>query len=111
MRQAKNMENAYIVVLVTTSSKQEAENIAQKLLEEKLIACANIVGPVTSHFHWQGKIDRAEEFLVVMKPRVDLFDKISEMVSRLHSYEVPEIIALPIVAGSKPYLDWLGTSL
>ncbi len=105
------METPYVLVLVTTSSKQEAEITAQRLLDEKLIACANIVGPVTSHFRWQGKIERAEEFLVLMKSRSDLFEKISETVGKLHSYEVPEIIALPIVAGSKAYLDWLGTSL
>jgi len=105
------MENTYIIVLATTNSKQEAENIAQKLLEQKLIACANIVGPVSSHFHWGGKVEQAEEFLVLMKSRLDLFDAISERVKALHSYEVPEVVALPIVAGSKAYLDWLGTSL
>ena len=105
------MENTYIIVLATTNSKQEAENIAQKLLEQKLIACANIVGPISSHFHWDGKVEQAEEFLVLMKSRSDLFEEISETVGKLHSYEVPEIIALPIMAGSKAYLDWLGTSL
>jgi periplasmic divalent cation tolerance protein len=105
------MENTYIIVLATTSSKQEAENIAQKLLEQKLIACANIVGPVSSHFHWGGKVERAEEFLVLMKSRSDLFEKISEGVRKLHSYEVPEILALPVVAGSGAYLAWLEASL
>jgi periplasmic divalent cation tolerance protein len=104
------LEN-YILVLVTASSKKEAENISQKLLEQKLIACANIVGPVSSLFHWGGKVERAEEFLILMKSRLDLFDAVSERVKALHSYEVPEVVALPIVAGSKVYLDWLGTSL
>jgi periplasmic divalent cation tolerance protein len=105
------MSDSYILVLVTTSSKQEAEKIAQNLLEAKLIACANIVGPVSSHFHWGGKVEQAEEFLVLIKSRMDLFDAISEQVKALHSYEVPEIVAMPIVAGSKMYIDWLGTSL
>ena len=105
------MENSYIIVLVTASSKQQAENIAQQLLEQKLIACANIIGPVSSHFYWSGKIERAEEFLVLMKSRSDLFEKISEAVRKLHSYEVPEILALPVVAGSEAYLAWLGASL
>ena len=105
------MENSYIIVLVTASSKQEAENIAQRLLEQKLIACANILGPVSSHFHWGGKVAQAEEFLVLMKSRSDLFEKISEAVRKLHSYEVPEILALPVVAGSEAYLAWLGSSL
>jgi len=94
-------------VLVTTASKTEAETIAQRLLEAKLIACANIVGPVQSRFLWSGKIDSAEEYLVFMKSRRDLFGKLSDAVKALHSYEVPEIIAVPIVDGSKAYLDWL----
>jgi periplasmic divalent cation tolerance protein len=105
------MKNSYIIILVTASSKKEAENISQKLLEQKLIACANIVGPVSSHFHWGGKVEQAEEFLILMKSRLDLFDAVSERVKTLHSYEVHEVVALPIVEGSKAYLDWLGTSL
>jgi periplasmic divalent cation tolerance protein len=105
------VDYSYIIVLVTTASKQEAEKITQSLLEAKLIACANIVGSVASHFHWAGKIEHAEEFLVLMKSRSDLFEQIAEKVKRLHSYEVPEIIALPIVSGSEEYLGWLGKSL
>jgi periplasmic divalent cation tolerance protein len=105
------MKNSYIIILVTASSKKEAENISQKLLEQKLIACANIVGPVISHFYWVGKVEKAEEFLILMKSRLDLFDAVSERVKALHSYEVPEVVALPIVAGSQAYLDWLGTLL
>jgi periplasmic divalent cation tolerance protein len=103
--------NSFIVVLVTTSSKQEAETIAQSLLESKLIACANVVGPVESHFHWKGKIEHAEEFLLLMKSRSDLFDELVENVKRMHSYEVPEVVALPIVEGLKSYLGWLESSL
>jgi len=105
------MNTNYIIVLVTTADKAEAEKIAQKLLEEKLIACANIVNPVTSFFHWSGKIDKAEECLVVMKSRMDLFAELSERLKGLHSYEVPEILALPIVEGSRAYLDWMGAVL
>ena len=95
------------MVLVTASSKQEAETLAEKLLEAKLIACANVLGPVSSHFHWEGKIERAEEYLVLMKSRSNLFGALEEKVRSLHSYEVPEVLALPVAAGSKPYLDWL----
>jgi periplasmic divalent cation tolerance protein len=105
------MTGSYILILVTTSNKQEAEKISQTLLESKLIACANVVGPVSSLFHWGGKTEQAEEYLVLMKSRQDLFDAISKRVKALHSYAVPEVVALPIVAGSKAYLDWLGTSL
>ncbi len=98
-------------MLVTTSSKQEAENIAQKLLEHKLIACANIVGPVSSHFHWSGKIERAEEYLILMKSRSDLLGEISKAVDELHSYDVPEVLCLPVVGGSEGYLGWLEATL
>jgi periplasmic divalent cation tolerance protein len=101
------MDTNYIIVLVTTPNKAEAEKIAQTLLNEKLIACANIINPVTSFFYWSGKVDRAEECLVVMKSRMDLFAELAERLKGLHSYEVPEILALPIVEGSKAYLDWM----
>ena len=97
----------YIIVLVTTANKTEAEKISQALLKEKLIACANIISPVTSFFHWSGKVDKCEECLVVMKSRLDLFAELAERVKGLHSYEVPEILALPIVEGSKAYLGWM----
>ncbi len=105
------MQNEYVIVMVTTPSKQEAENIAQQLLKKQLIACANITGPVSSLFHWSGKIEKAEEYLVFMKSRKDLFEKLTETVKTLHSYEVPEIIALPIVEGSEAYLGWLESCL
>jgi len=107
----KPLENAYVIVMVTTPSKLEAERIAQHLLEERLIACANIIGPVSSLFHWSGKMEKTEEYLTLMKSRKDLFEKLSEAVKALHSYEVPEILAFPIVEGSKGYLDWLGSCL
>ena len=107
----KDLQNTYIIVMVTTTNKQEAENIAQNLLKERLIGCANIIGPVSSLFHWAGKIEKAEEYLIFMKSREDLFEKLAETVKALHSYEVPEILALPIVDGSRAYLDWLGSCL
>lgn len=105
------MKSDYIIILVTCKDKQEAEKITQTLLNEHLIACGNIVNPVTSFFHWSGKIDKAEECLIVMKSRLDLFSQVADRVRGLHSYEVPEILALPIVEGSKAYLDWMGVVL
>lgn len=102
---------SYIVVIITTSNKEEAEKIVRSLLKEKLIACANIVGPVSSFFWWQEKIDEANEFLVFMKSSKNLFERLSERVMEIHSYDVPEIIALPIIEGSPPYLDWLKACL
>jgi len=100
-----------MIVLVTASSREEAEEIVQRLLEEKLIACANIISPVHSLFWWQGKIDQAQEHLILMKTRRDLFEKLTEIVKSLHSYTVPEIIAIPIIEGSADYLVWLNESL
>ena len=105
------MEDTYIIVLVTTASKLEAEKIIQHLLNEKLIACANIIGPVHSFFRWSGKVEKAEECLVLMKSRRDLFEKLAEAVKAMHSYELPEILAVPVVEGSKAYLDWLESCL
>ena len=105
------MTTDYIIVLVTTANKQEAEKIVQHLLTDKLIACANIIGPVTSFFHWSGKEEHAEEYLALMKSRSDLFDRLTAAVKLLHSYEAPEILALPTSAGSRTYLDWLASCL
>jgi periplasmic divalent cation tolerance protein len=103
--------NDYIVILVTAKDEQEAEKISQWLLKERLIACANIVSPVTSFFHWSGQTEKAEECMIVMKSRRDLFAPVAEHVKRLHSYEVPEVLALPIVDASKAYLDWMSVVL
>lgn len=105
------MKKTPMIVLVTASSREEAEEIVQRLLEEKLIACANIISPVHSLFWWQGKIDQAQEHLILMKTRRDLFEKLTEIVKSLHSYTVPEIIAIPIIEGSADYLVWLNESL
>ena len=101
----------HILIVVTVSSKEEAEKIATALLKKKLIACANIFGPVVSHFWWQGKIDKAEEYVMFMKTKRELFKQVASNVKQLHSYEVPEIIALPIIEGFKPYLEWIDNSL
>jgi periplasmic divalent cation tolerance protein len=105
------LQNRYIIVIVTAPSKQEAEKIAQRLLDKRLIACANIIGPVSSVFHWSGKTEHAEEYLMLLKSRKDLFEKLSETVKALHSYEVPEILVLPVVGGLEAYLSWLGSCM
>lgn len=105
------MDTNYIIVLVTTANKLEAEKISQALLKEKIIACANIINPVTSFFNWQGKVDKCEECLVIMKSRKDLFTELTERVKDIHSYEVPEVLTLPIIDGSAAYLAWLASVL
>ncbi len=101
----------FIIVLVTTKDKAEADKISQTLLAEKLIACANIISPVASCFLWQDKIDSAEECLAVMKTHKDLFAELAMRVKALHSYEVPEVLALPVVDGSGEYLAWMRSVL
>jgi periplasmic divalent cation tolerance protein len=105
------MSSNYIIVFVTCKNKNEAEKIAHTLLEEKLIACANLIAPVHSVFRWQGKVEQAEECLMVLKSRLDLFDALAERLKGLHSYEVPEILAVPVIAGSEAYLAWMGEVL
>jgi periplasmic divalent cation tolerance protein len=85
--------------------------IAKKLLNERLIACANITEGVESFFWWQGKIDKAQETLLVIKTARKNFGKIQKRIKGLHSYEIPEIIALPIIAGENNYLKWINKSI
>ncbi len=96
-----------VVVLITASSAEEAAKLGRALVEERLIACANIVGGVRSFFFWEGKLQDERETLMICKSTSLLMDRIIKRVKELHSYTVPEIIALPIVAGSKEYLEWV----
>lgn len=101
----------YVVIFVTSANKEEAEKIASGLIQEKLAACVNIIENVRSIFWWQGKADNACEVLLVIKTRRQLMNKLMKKVKSLHSYEVPEIIALPIISGDKKYLKWIDESL
>jgi periplasmic divalent cation tolerance protein len=101
----------YIVILITASSKKEAQRIARVLLEDKLAACVNIIDKIDSLFWWQGKTDESEETLLIIKTKKALIPRLIKKVKSLHSYKVPEIIALPIVSGEKKYLRWLDESL
>ncbi len=96
-----------IVVLITAPSEEEAAKIARALIEERLAACANIVKNIRSVYRWEGKIEDDPEVLMVVKTREALFDALEKRVMELHSYSVPEVIALPIVRGSEAYLKWL----
>ena len=100
----------YGVVLVTVSSPSEAEAIATILIEEKLAACINIF-PVQSIYQWEGNIQQESEFQLVIKTNLAKFSELSSRIQEIHSYEVPEIIALPIVSGSESYLSWLSDIL
>jgi len=97
----------YIVVYITTSSVSEAKKIGRLLVEEKLAACSNIISPIRSIYSWQGRICDDKEALMILKTKRKLFKNIVARVEKLHSYDVPEIIAIPIIEGSGKYLSWL----
>lgn len=99
-----------IVVLVTVPTVGVAKKIARLLLTQKLAACVNIMPAAASYFWWENKIDRATERLLVMKTKRTLFSQLVKAVQSKHPYAVPEIIALPIIAGNKAYLDWINES-
>ena len=100
-----------IVVLSTCDSEETAAALARALVEKRLAACINILPKARSIYHWQGKLEDAEEWILVIKSRRDLFDRLCEAIAQTHSYEVPEVIALPIVDGSEAYLAWLDREL
>ena len=98
---------SYNIVLMAANNCNEAEKIIQILLEERLIACANIISSVSSFFWWEEKITKENEVLVIMKSKDSLFNKLEKRINNLHSYEIPEILSIPIVSGSEFYLKWM----
>ena len=100
-----------IVILATFSTREEAHTISQILLEEKVVACANIIDNISSHFWWQGAIEGAREVLLITKTEKALFKQVESIIKKKHSYEVPEIIALPIIEGHEHYVNWIHESV
>jgi periplasmic divalent cation tolerance protein len=101
-----------ILILVTCASAAEARRIATALVKMRLAACGNICGSsVISIYRWKGKVERAREVLLILKSTRRAFAKLEREVCRLHSYKIPEIIALPVVAGSRAYLEWINESV
>ncbi|TFB10785.1 divalent-cation tolerance protein CutA [Candidatus Marinimicrobia bacterium MT.SAG.3] len=101
----------YVVLIISASSESESEEIISTLLNKRLIACANLSPKTTSSYWWKGSIEKADEFIITAKTRLSLVGKITEEVKIIHSYEVPEIIALPVLDGSRDYLDWLNDEI
>jgi len=99
--------DAYIIVLTTFSSKEEAQKVIDIVLKARLIACANIIDKVDSFFHWQGKIENEQETMAILKTQKKHLDELFECIQTHHSYSVPEILALPIYRGSSDYLNWI----
>lgn len=101
----------YIQVLTAAGSEQEAERISAALVEKRLAACVQVVGPVSSRFRWQGKVEHEREWLCLAKTEASRYDELEAAIRELHSYEEPEIVATPIVAGSEGYLEWVSDNL
>jgi len=98
---------SYIQVLTTIDKKDDAEKIARAMVERKLAACVQIAGPISSIYRWKGNIESAQEWQCWIKSKAVLYEEIQEAIKSIHPYEVPEIIAIPIVTGSSQYLEWL----
>lgn len=101
----------FIQIDTTTSTREEAQQIASELVNRRLVACAQITGPVTSIYRWQDQVEQAEEWTCTLKTRASLFPEVAVAIRKLHSYECPEIIAVPIVAGNDDYLSWMDGEL
>jgi periplasmic divalent cation tolerance protein len=103
--------NDAIQIVTTFPTRDAAEAAARELIERRLAACAQIGGPVTSVYRWQGAVESAEEFTLTLKARRDMFELAAAVIGALHSYEVPEILAFDVVAGSEAYLRWIEESV
>lgn len=104
------MENDLIVVLVTVGSPDEGRHLGRRLVQERLAACVNVVGPMRSIYHWKDEIHDDEEWQLLIKTRAPLLDDVSALIRRMHSYENPEIVALPVVAAAAAYATWVRES-
>jgi periplasmic divalent cation tolerance protein len=100
-----------IVVFTTCNSQEQGAQLARHLIEHRLAACVNILTGARSFYRWKGEIEQAPEVVLLIKSRRDMFDKLREVIAQLHSYEIPEVIALPVVDGSAAYLGWLDREL
>lgn len=104
-------ESNYVVVFITAPSAAEAQGISRRLLEQKKAACVSIIPAVESAYWWEGKIESAAESLLIVKTRARLLPELVSLVKSVHSYRVPEIIAVPVSGGNQDYLDWIDRSL
>ena len=100
----------FVVVLVTAGSAEEGRRIGRAIVDERLAACVNVVGPIRSIYRWEGAVEEADEHLLVIKARAADVPALTARVRVLHSYDVPEVVALPLTGGSEPYLAWLAAA-
>lgn len=101
----------HIQVITTTKNKTDAEKIAEVLVENKLAGCVQIIGPISSVYRWEGRMEKADEWLCLIKTTSTLYEDLETALCKIHPYKIPEILAIPVVAGSKNYLSWLDNTL
>jgi len=97
----------FVLIITTTDKKEDADKIASFLVEKKLAACVQVIGPIESTYRWKGKVEKSREWLCFIKSRENLLSEIEKRLREIHPYEVPEIVALPIIGGYKDYLSWV----
>jgi periplasmic divalent cation tolerance protein len=100
-----------IQVTTTTANRDDAQRIARELVRQRLAACVQVYGPVSSIYHWQGKLETSDEWTCIVKTRLSHYQAVESAIRQLHPYELPEILALPVVAGSEDYLAWVEAEL
>lgn len=105
------IQDEFIQVITTVDQKEVAKKLALVLTKNRLAACVQIVGPITSTYQWKDNLEEAEEWLCLIKSKRNLFEKLEGKIKEVHPYKVPEIIALPIISGSEDYLEWLQNEL
>jgi periplasmic divalent cation tolerance protein len=105
------MTTEAIAVFMTAAGREEAQRLAEMLIEKRLAACVQILPDMESVYRWQGKVEQQREVLLIVKTIRSKFEVLEKAVRAAHSYETPEIVALPLIAGSGPYLEWLTTSV
>jgi periplasmic divalent cation tolerance protein len=96
-----------IQVATTTGNREEAQRIAAELVDHRFAACVQISGPITSYYHWEGKLETSQEWLVTIKTTENRYDAVEQTIRQVHLYDVPEILATPVIAGSETYLNWV----
>jgi periplasmic divalent cation tolerance protein len=99
----------YLQITTTIDSAESAQKVARALVGQRLAACVQVAGPITSTYWWQGKIEESQEWICTAKTRKELYKRVEEAIRAVHPYDEPEIIAVPVVAGSQSYLDWIAS--
>ena len=97
----------YIQIFTTTENKKDAEKIAKEVVEKRLAACAQVLGPIESTYWWEGEVEKTKEWLCIMKSRNDLYGELEKAIKGIHPYDVPEILAIPVISGNPGYLQWV----